>query len=251
MNAHETEIHESAKRMRTRRLRELAGHDELAVESADTFAALELLGALASDVDAWRLSASERDGLLARVHMRCFGPHIDSTLTCASCRQPFDISFDLDDMARRLAADVRLRPDSEGVYLSAQGVRFRLPTGEDEASIAHLRDEEAVAALLARCVLDAPAGFDAAALQDAMADAAPLFDIDIDTACPECGARCAVRFDLQHYFLHSLLQERARLWREVHLLASTYGWRFDDILAMRRSQRRAMANLVEHGRSRP
>jgi hypothetical protein len=132
----------------------------------------------------------------------------------------------------------------------ADGVRFRLPTGADELRVRNLPAEKAVHELLKCCVLDGRDGYDACAVQDAMEQVAPILDVDINTSCPECGAGAGVRFDLQEYLLRSVMQERRRLWRETHILATAYGWGLNDILGLTRSDRRTLVGLIEAGAAR-
>jgi hypothetical protein len=141
-------------------------------------------------------------------------------------------------------------PAGDGVYVMPDGVRFRLPTGADELRVRTLPAEKAVRELLKSCVLQAPEGVDAGAVQDAMEGVAPILDIDINTSCPECGASARVRFDLQEYLLRSLMQERRRLWRETHMLATAYGWGLNEILSLTRSDRRTLVALIEGAAAR-
>jgi hypothetical protein len=112
--------------------------------------------------------------------------------------------------------------------------------------VAALASSEAELALAQRCVVEAPEGLDApAAVEQAMEDLAPVLDLDIDTACPECGARQAVHFDVQFYLLRAIAQEQNQMLREVHRIASAYGWELDRILDLPRSERRAFVDLIE------
>ena len=74
---------------------------------------------------------------------------------------------------------------------------------------------------------------------------APLVDLELDAQCPECGESQQVYFDLQYYLLSAIGRGRAQLMREIHTLASAYGWSLSDILGLPRSQRRILAGLVD------
>jgi hypothetical protein len=239
------------------RLRELTGHDERAVERTDSGAAIELIARLAhahSREQAVRMTAFERDRALAGVFLRLYGDRVESTLKCAACAKPFDISFSLQDLMGRQSPDERAAvPAGDGTFRMEGGLRFRLPTGEDEIGVLHLSAREAVHELLRRCVLEAPEGFGqttAAAVQDAMEQVAPILDVDINTSCPECGTAALVRFDLQTYLLQSILQDRRRLWRETHVLATTYKWNLEEIHGLTRTDRRVLISMIEADASR-
>src|SRR6266478_906542 len=84
------------------RLREVTGRDEFAVAGTSTADAIELLSSLlkktAAEGDApcaADIVSADRDRLLAAVYARAFGDRVESTLTCARCAQPFDLSFSL------------------------------------------------------------------------------------------------------------------------------------------------------------
>ena len=231
-------------------LRDLTGHDERAVERADSLAAIALIARLANTPDANKMTAFERDVVLAKIHSRLYGDRVESTLKCAGCGKPFDIAFSLRDLMTRPQNEAAVTPCGDGSFRMKNGLRFRLPTGEDEAGVLHLLASEAVAQLLRRCVLEAPADFDPAVVQDAMEQVAPILDVDINTSCIECGVAARVRFDLQTYLLQSILQDRRRLWRETHVLATTYKWGLDEIHGLSRADRRSLVAMIESDASR-
>jgi hypothetical protein len=233
------------------RLRDVTGHDERAVDRADSGAAIELIARLAeTPAGAIRMTAFERDLILARIFTRLYGDRIESTLECRNCGKPFDIAFSLQELTGRQPQSSAVVPCGDGTFRMEGGLRFRLPTGEDELSVLHLSAGEAVAQLLQRCVLEAPGEFDASAVQDAMEQVAPILDVDINTSCVECGAAARVRFDLQTYLLQSIRQDRRRLWRDTHVLATTYKWGLDEIHGLSRADRRSLVSMIESDAAR-
>lgn len=142
---------------------------------------------------------------------------------------------------------------ADGHFQLQDGRRFRLPTGEDEYTVLSLPPAEAEEGLLQRCLIeegDVSEGADSnLTVQAAMETLAPLVDLDLDARCPECGTEQSVHFDIQHYLLSALCQERHQLAVEVHRLASVYGWNLNEILDLSRSQRRALVELIESERS--
>ena len=234
------------------RIRELTGYDEQSVRDWSTATAIGLLDRVVEDPTgaSWRsasLTPADRDRLLAGVYRVTFGSRVSTTSRCGQCGSLFDLSFSLNDLLD--AVDRTPLPENVetlegGVYLS-DGVTFRLPTGEDEIAVAGLPAGEGEQALVARCIAGAP-GIEAyAAVEQIIEEMAPMLDLDIDTACPECGAKQKVRFDVQYYLLQSLEQERKQIAREIHRLASAYQWSLAEILSLRRSERRAFVELIE------
>jgi hypothetical protein len=245
---------------RTRvRLRELTGADEHAVSGTATEEALRLLDALiltlpgeSTPARAEDLVASDRDRLLVAVYRRAFGDRIDNTLTCAQCRNRFDIDFSLGALATSLdqtAVESTARRIDDNRFETADGLRFKLPTGRDELMLAALAPAEAEAGLLRCCAANeegSMAAGDPHALTALLAEVAPLVDLELDARCPECRHSHAVQFDIQTYLLGALLGERPRLAQEIHRIAIAYGWGRDEILGLSRSERRQFIELIDN-----
>lgn len=241
------------------RLRELTGRDERAVAGTATDDALRLIDALimavpgeAAAPNAEDLVASDRDRLLVAVYRRAFGDRIENTLTCTKCRAPYDIDFSLTSLASTLdqgPSSAPVRKIAENRFETNEGVRFKLPTGRDELALAALPASDAEAGLLRCCAADEKSMFapsDVAALQALLAEVAPLVDLELDARCPECGYTHLVQFDIQTYLLGALIAERSRLAQEVHRVAIAYGWSWDEILSLTRSERRRFVELIDN-----
>jgi hypothetical protein len=237
-------------------LRELNGFDEQSVCRTDTATAISLLdrllirgpGFVSENFNAIHLTAAERDRLLARVYEQTFGPRIESTTRCNLCESLFDLTFTIENLVAALHSSASLSsasPEPNGFFRAPGGLRFRLPTGEDELAAAGLPLKEAEQLLLQRCVLETDTELDAEGVQKAMAEVAPVLDVDIDAECPECKAKQSVRFDVQFYLLRTLEQQRNASLREAHRLAVAYGWSLNEILGLSRSQRKAFVEFIE------
>ena len=96
-----------------------------------------------------------------------------------------------------------------------------------------------------RCAVDDGPVPDAVALGAALEAVAPVADLNLDATCPECGEAQLVHFDLQAYLLESIAADRARLMRDVHALASGYGWSLEAIFGLSRRERRTLATLAD------
>jgi hypothetical protein len=240
------------------RLRELTGHDERAVTGTATADALALLDRLIVPRDDPRLQAvdlvaADRDCLLAAVCLRAFGDRIDRTLDCDGCRRPFDISFSLPAVLASVEPTRhpgRLRPSADNVFEGGGGRRFRLPTGRDEQRATRLPPEEAEAALLRCCAVGDSSAMAPEELQALLTETAPLVDLELAARCPDCGQIRQLHFDVQSHLLASLLDERTRLLTEVHRLALAYGWSLEEILSLRRSERRLLVEWIDNNSTR-
>ena len=236
------------------RLRQMTGDDERAVERADSVSAIDLVARLTGrDVSttAAMHTAYQRDRILATIFTSLYGDLVESVLPCNACGKSFEITFSL----KVLMEGQQPNPEfadllEDGTYRLADGTRFRLPSGEDELAIMGFPPERALEELLRRCVIEAGHAVDADAIQNAMEQVAPILDLDIKTSCAECGAAATVRFDIQSYLLQSILRDRARLWRETHVLATSYKWSLNAIHRLTRADRRMLVSMIEADASR-
>jgi hypothetical protein len=238
-------------------LRDLCGEDEEAVTGTDTAQAIALLdrllvpaaGSALAPGEADGLNASDRDRMLAALYCAEYGPRIDCVLTCDSCGAPFDIDFRLPELMASLALAPADTPAPRPAEIALDdGRRLRLPVGRDELAVFGLPPDRAEAALLARCVVNGAADLGDIAVLEALEQAAPILDVDLDARCPECDAAVVAGFDLQHYLLTAILREAPARIREFHLLSSSYGWSLNEITQLRRKRRRAFVEAIEHDR---
>jgi hypothetical protein len=77
-----------------------------------------------------------------------------------------------------------------------------------------------------------------------MGQADPLADLTLLATCPACGHNWRILFDIVSYFWDEIQAWGGRLMREVHTLASAYGWRETDILAMSAWRRQRYLEMI-------
>jgi hypothetical protein len=234
-------------------VRELCGRDEESVGGRSTFDAVRLLdrllvdepGASVAPGDASTLTLPERDLLLAAVWSTTWSPRIAGTRECPSCAEAFEYDFDLDDWAEQVRLAGMELPSVDGVYTTVTGVRFRLPTGNDECAVIGLVDELAERALLARCLVDGEPEADGSTVQKAMEQVGAGLDIDFDVACAHCDAVLPMRFQMQQYLLGAIESNWRGLVDDVHRLALAYGWGLSELMTLPRSRRRAFIAILD------
>lgn len=172
-----------------------------------------------------------RDARLLALRCAWFGPQLDAVLACLACRELHSLAFDLRTI------DACVADDTEQV-VQAAGRRFRRPTSRDLAAIATANDvQDATIRLLDRLALDAPPadGWSAAnidAVEAAMDLADPLAHVTIALRCEHCGHGWQAPLDIAALLWDDLAAQAQAVVREVHLLASAYGWSEGEILDM-------------------
>jgi hypothetical protein len=215
-------------------------------------------GASNSATDPNRLTASDRDRLVAAIHREIYGDRIGATLRCRACDSAFDIDFQLSSLQAHLYRE-QPAASADGTYQTPQGYLFQLPDSEDEIEISSKPQSDAYAYLLERVLIDPTyqsllAGSEAHcrevidAVESQLNRIAPIIDLDMNACCPECGVDQAVHFDLQRFFLERLLLDRHWLLHEIHTLANAYRWRLDDILKLSRKDRKELTDLIDDQR---
>ena len=199
-----------------------------------------------------RLSVGERDARLLTLREWAFGGGFNSLANCPACAEQLELSFEAEDV--RAPA-----PSATGPFrLSVGGheLEFRLPDSLDLLAVsAHAEVDDARRELFERCLAFASNGgaeVSATALPPEVVEAVseemdrldPQGNVRLNVACPRCGHGWQVLFDICSYLRSELDSWARRLLWEVHLLASAYGWRESDTLALSPRRRRLYVQMV-------
>ncbi|MEO6194249.1 MAG: phage baseplate protein [Thermoanaerobaculia bacterium] len=203
--------------------------------------------------DLARESVGRRDARLLTLREWTFGPRLVSLASCPACGERLETAFDV--------ADIRT-PESmveEPLALTAGGfeLTFRLPNSLDVSAMTTAGDlDGARRRLLGRCLLAArdSEGGDVpverlpetalAAVAHRMAEADPQGDVELALDCPACRHSWLAAFDIASFFWTEIDAWARVLLHEIHILASAYGWREADILALSPWRRRSYLELI-------
>jgi hypothetical protein len=218
------------------------GQHQAHVERALTMLAAASPGASREMLAA--LSIGQRDACLIALRERLFGQQLTSLADCPACGERLEMSFSV--------VDIRASSNAEPAPMlsfdrSGYELRLRLPNSLDLLALAGCASPaEMRGRLFEQCVLSIrhqgrtesaaltagmPAEIiDAAIEQIAQAD--PQADVQVDLICPCCRHQWQAGFDIVSYLWSELHARAIHLLREIHLLASSYGWRESDILNM-------------------
>jgi hypothetical protein len=201
-----------------------------------------------------QFSIGQRDAQLLALREQTFGPQLASTTICPACAEQLEFNVDIADIRATSNAE---REATLHLMHSDYGVEFRLPTGLDVATLDPSASLESNRQhLLRRCVIlarregkevatdELPAEVGSAIAQR-MGKADPLADVQIALACPQCQHAWPTPFDIVSFFWTEIQAWANRLLREVHSLASAYGWREAEVLALSPWRRQAYLELIE------
>jgi hypothetical protein len=199
------------------------------------------------------LSVGQRDAGLLTLREWTFGPRLASLATCPHCGQQLELTFN--------TADIRVRPTAEpppecAMTMAGYELQFRAPNSVDMAAISGASESgEGRKTLFERCLVAASRqGASAApgdlppevvnAVVERMAGMDPQADVELSISCPSCGQRWQALFDIVSFFWSEIDAWAQRILREVHVLASAYGWGERDILALSPWRRQLYLEMV-------
>jgi len=227
--------------------RSFGGHAaDLDVDFAavDRPALVTTLLASCSNADAttwWGSSVGARTAGLLRLVMLT-GEHADAdaaagalrpSLRCPHCSDRIEAELPLAEL-------VALEPAERAIAFGPY--RLRRPTGAD---LRTMRTEgESVWLQAWRAESGLPAVQTDAALI-ALAQADPLVGFELTCRCPACGEAATIEVDLEALALQRLAAQQRRLLREVHALATQYGWSEAQILNLPAARRTRYLELIE------
>jgi hypothetical protein len=193
------------------------------------------------------LPLGARNRSLAQLHCDAFGGILRGYTGCRRCGEQLEFEFDGHTVAAPSAAaqtsDLQLVP--VGKWL------FRLPTSRDLAIAAEESGEQAaVQRLLASC----DSGSEPAAnwteedldiIGQRLSEADPFAEIMLHFECPACAASFDESLDLGDFVWAEIQPQAMRIFQEVHVLASAYGWSESEILALSPARRSAYVELAQ------
>jgi hypothetical protein len=191
--------------------------------------------------DVMRWSVARRDEALFDFRAQVFGDRVDAVTSCPACAERLEMHLTLAEIAPS-----RTGTPAPSVFrtmrVGGSRVRCRLPNGEDLLAVASLTDiAEAREQLIARCVQsdDADLRERAAAALARQAD-----DVQLDLTCPACGHAWQTAFDIAAFVWRELDDWAQRTLREIHLIASAYGWSESEILELSARRRQTYVEMI-------
>lgn len=190
------------------------------------------------------LSIGQRDARLLDLREALFGSVLPCLTACSACGEQLELNLDVGDL--RVSPSIPDEQQRGHFTMEAEGLTlgFRLPNSLDLSAASSVEDADSARALLIeRCLVAvndrqtdvssetlSPTVLDA--LTAAMAEADPQSHIELVLSCPSCEQDWQVVFDIASYLWSEIQTWALRVLREVHILASVYGWREADILAL-------------------
>jgi hypothetical protein len=185
-----------------------------------------------------------RNLALLELHAAWFGPRLEAWTACPQCGERLEFELNVGDLTL---------PESDAnqrVTVAVDEQMFRIPTSRDLAQAARSGDERRAAIqLLELCRIG---GGESSGWTDefiekvgaSLATADQMAETRIALACPACGHAWNDSLDVASFIWAEVEARARRLLREVHLLASAYGWTESETLALSAARRAMYLEMV-------
>jgi hypothetical protein len=220
----------------------------------------------------------QRDAALLGLFASLYGGRLAAQAECPQCSAALEMDIPVATIA---APAPRLTANRFVLEHGGYRLTYRLPTTGDLAAltgpVVASRDEAMGKWLLRRCLLDVSGPDDArsrhsdgpepqemeaaglastqeipdevtGALEASIAATAssldPLAEIELKLDCPECAFSWQSPFDIVSFLWSELDAWARRMLREIHILASYYGWSEADIIALSPQRRLRYRELI-------
>jgi hypothetical protein len=197
------------------------------------------------------LTVGQRNARLLTLREQMQGVLASCFVKCPRCNEPLE--FTVDTRAIR-----QPEPEAREGELEVNGfhVRFRLPNSVDLAAAARCDDvQRGRSVLLERCVTQVTHSSEEIAdallpesviqaVAEAMVEQDPQSEMRMALTCSACEHAWTMLFDIVSFFWTEIEKQAKRLLHEVHILASRYGWREEDILALSSLRRHYYLELI-------
>lgn len=195
------------------------------------------------------LCVADRQYLMLRLAAMLDGEQVWLKLSCGHCHSLFDVDIQRCDLPVKPAGENYPRVT---LQLKNSTINARIPTGEDQQKIAELSDEQAMFALLKKCICsvngDLPSEefirtlseADIESIDETLDEVSPAVCNQLLVNCPECGREQYAELD--HYDLSGI--NRHFFYHEVHTLASHYHWSEAEILDLPQSRRHLYLDMI-------
>jgi hypothetical protein len=193
------------------------------------------------DLADWPLGRCNQE--LIELRSACFGPRMEAWTACPRCAEKLEFPMD----ARALAAPCA----PVGASIDVNGQSFRLPTSRDIARAARETDPNmAAVCLMAACRLEEgePPAWSEQDIEEVgqqMALADPMAEIRLTLDCPACDHHWDETFDMTAFLWTEIAARARRLLRDIHTLASAYGWSQSEIVSLSDARRVAYLEMAQ------
>jgi hypothetical protein len=199
------------------------------------------------------LAVGSGNAKLLRLYCAVFGAALPCRSTCPECGVAVELELNVENLLARGATEVATGRE---VTIGDWQVSFRPPNEDDlDAVLAEPDLESAQDKLLGRCVTSCRHRSESSHVSSLPADVVaqvnvemeecdPLAVLEFELRCPECKEAWGSHLDVGAFLWAKLDAGVRRLVRDVHVIASAYGWDERTIMAMSSARRQLYLELA-------
>ena len=218
--------------------------------------ALAILSAASPDITLENLArwcVGRRDAALLWLREWAFGPDMSILARCPRCDLRLEMTLPVASL--RIPVTTSENPEFTLTW-NEYVLRCRTPNSEDLAACRAADGNQWRRIILDRCALESryqsdPIAVDllpAPAIEAAiarMSEVDPQAQTTIALNCPECAYGWDEVFDITAFFWAEIDAWARRLLRDIHVLASAYGWSESDILPLSPARRQIYLAMAQ------
>ena len=197
------------------------------------------------------MSIGQRDSYLLRLREWTFGSEFIACSTCPGCGQQLELALHVD----HLLPNADAAPQQVSISAGSYQLLLRPLNSLDLISSRKLDAPEMARAMFSRCLISATAGDSTVSADeipdeiarnamDEVTQADLQADLEIVVTCEACHSTTRENFDIISFFWSEIDAWARRILREVHVLASVYGWNEADVLSLSPLRRQFYLEMV-------
>jgi hypothetical protein len=211
-----------------------------------------------------KLSVGRRDGRLLALREALFGARLTGITACPQCGQQLELGIHVSELRApgQRTTGQHDGPETLSVRHGRYVATFRLPNSEDLAALGERAvsnsEKEAISDLLSLCLIelrrngrrqkqDGPLAMPCELIEAIAAEmekADPQANVQLKLSCADCGHQWLSAFDIVSFLWNEIDNWARRVIHEVCVLASAFGWREAEILAMSAQRRQMYLQLL-------
>lgn len=231
------------------------GQDKSPLEQALTILAVAYPDIPLEQLMAWPIG--QRDAHLLALRAATLGSQMIGQAQCPCCQEQLEFQLEVAALQQGNPNPSLVPNQGEPLRVTLAGytVQMRLPTSQDLWAVMHHPPSAARQHLLQCCcesihhdgqdiALTALPKAVLTELGQRLGACDPQAEIELSLSCGACGHDWSQLFDIVTFFWTELTAQAQRLLEEVHCLASSYGWREADILALSPGRRHAYLERI-------
>lgn len=181
-----------------------------------------------------RMSIGSRDAALLTLRRLTYGEQLVGFVTCESCAEQIEFDLRISDLLQQPVLTMPEASTVQTAQVQGSEIAFHAPSTLD--LLVSQQAEDTQLALLQRCIRDAPDDISLDDLWDALTalldEVDPQANISFEGVCVYCGTAFYRLFDIVQYLWREVEQSARRAFRDIHALATAYGWSQEEILAL-------------------